>query len=443
MNESQGFLQGRETDLKGRRQLAALDEIEADFINIREAWLQAVKRGNDAAVGAMIEGLYWFCTMRGRFQDGFTLFGQAREAFAPQPDETPKPIWGRLHVRFIDPTADATTIIKDALALAQTHQDKAEIAFCLHALGTLTEEDSAKQALYAESLTLYRELGDRFYQARVLNDIGLQHLFMSRGADALSATQQSLDLRQAIGDTVGTVTSLFTLGHYRYTTGETIGDRDYYAEANALARQTGHLYELAESNIVLGIRSFGQGNVKTLAEEALRIATDIGATTTRGRALALLASIAGHEADYEHGAHYGTQSLTIAAAHPSDFMLLLYASAAMGQIACGLKNYETAWKHAKTVFEIGTTHNLLHFAVGSLDVAATVLAHRGEKARAVELLALQTALFGHADTDPNAESEWPLLKGLRADLGDTAYVAAWERGTSSDPAAVLAALLTD
>lgn len=40
------FLHQREADLKGRRQLGALDEIEADFENVRAAWNWALEQKN-------------------------------------------------------------------------------------------------------------------------------------------------------------------------------------------------------------------------------------------------------------------------------------------------------------------------------------------------------------------------------------------------------------
>ncbi len=55
-----GFLAAREMDLKGRRQLAALDEIERDFENVRAAWQRAAARKDHDAIGLAAEGLLWF-----------------------------------------------------------------------------------------------------------------------------------------------------------------------------------------------------------------------------------------------------------------------------------------------------------------------------------------------------------------------------------------------
>ena len=77
------FLSTREADLKGRRQLAALDEIEADWGNVRAAWLWAVERKRYDLVDRSLESLYLFCIMRSRLQAGQDLLRLAREGLAP------------------------------------------------------------------------------------------------------------------------------------------------------------------------------------------------------------------------------------------------------------------------------------------------------------------------------------------------------------------------
>ena len=53
------FLYQREEDLKGRRQLGALDEIEADFENVRAAWIWAIKQMNYTVIGQLLRSLGW------------------------------------------------------------------------------------------------------------------------------------------------------------------------------------------------------------------------------------------------------------------------------------------------------------------------------------------------------------------------------------------------
>jgi predicted ATPase len=91
------FMREREADVKGRRQLAAINEIEADFHNIRAAWVWAIGHGDADALDAMIEIMDLFCDMRTRYQDGEVLFGQAVREWKPQPGQ--ERLWQRLRAR--------------------------------------------------------------------------------------------------------------------------------------------------------------------------------------------------------------------------------------------------------------------------------------------------------------------------------------------------------
>jgi len=61
-----GFMQARERDIKYRRQIPALDEIEADFDNVRAAWEWGVQQRDRDAIRHMTEALNFFCDMRAR-----------------------------------------------------------------------------------------------------------------------------------------------------------------------------------------------------------------------------------------------------------------------------------------------------------------------------------------------------------------------------------------
>ena len=61
------FMADREADIKGKRQLPAMDEIAKDFENVRIAWIYACEQVDAEKLGAILETLYWFCVMRTHF----------------------------------------------------------------------------------------------------------------------------------------------------------------------------------------------------------------------------------------------------------------------------------------------------------------------------------------------------------------------------------------
>ena len=83
------LLHQREPDLKGRRQVAALDEIASDFENVRAAWQWAVAQRSYEVIGRALESLFWFCEMRNRFQEGLELLRLGRAQLAPVAGEAP------------------------------------------------------------------------------------------------------------------------------------------------------------------------------------------------------------------------------------------------------------------------------------------------------------------------------------------------------------------
>jgi len=188
--------------------IAALNEIEADFENMRAAWTWAVERKNYDAIDRAIETLFWFFHSRRRYQEADALFRSARERLAPQPGREPHPVWAKIIARYPDPDEDHITQIERSLAIAQRSGDQAEVAFCLYALGNATvwpqsseERDLVKGiAYYEQSLTHYRDLDDKFYIAEILGRIGWCYQLIGQQDDAAKFARQSLDLSLEIGD---------------------------------------------------------------------------------------------------------------------------------------------------------------------------------------------------------------------------------------------------
>ena len=101
-------MQQREADLKGRRQVAALVEIEADFENVRTAWLWALHQKSYTAINQMVDSLSLFCEMRGRFAEGMDLCWQAQMQVAADPPDALPLIWGRVFTHWVYITSGAS-----------------------------------------------------------------------------------------------------------------------------------------------------------------------------------------------------------------------------------------------------------------------------------------------------------------------------------------------
>ncbi|MBZ0276484.1 MAG: tetratricopeptide repeat protein [Anaerolineae bacterium] len=434
MEHNVGFLQQREADIKGRRQLAALDEIEANFENIRAAWHQAVKRRNHAAVNAMIEGLYWFCWMRGRYNEIDGLFGSAREAFAPQPGKAPHPVWARIVAR--SPGDDPKAEIEQSLAIAQTRNDRAEIAWCYRMLGRVVRqrEGWAQSIPYFEqSLAIYRELGDDFYIARLVGALGGTYQLMGNLEKGIQLERESMELAEKIGDQVGAVSRVLGLGISAFM----IGD---YAEArrhwNIVAEQE-RPHMQAISSAFMGYLTLLNGDVsaaRQMAQRALTTAREIGESDSENVALAVLGMCANLEEDYA-AAVETLESIRFQRA-AQVFSCWGFASA-----GCGRQDTVFARKYNRLGLEQAAHFNSPAWKLFYIPTSAAIAT---SQERAVELLGLA---FTHPKTATGWIEKWPLITRLRDDLkaglGETAYNAAWERGESLDLDAVVQELLVE
>lgn len=228
-----------------------MDEIEADFENVRAAWQSAVAQRRFEAIGRALESLYWFCEMRIRFQEGLELQQLGREELAPVAEEAPHPIWGRVMARmlgqnsaFYESLTESRARIETGLAIARQDKNQAEIAFCLWRLAVsaqLSGDSIAAIPAYEASLALYQALDDRFYQGYLLQDLGILYIALDQSDRGDALVQQSLELRRATGDPDGLATSLGASGWIMYNRGHYTEAEAYWQESHQI-RRTAHIF---------------------------------------------------------------------------------------------------------------------------------------------------------------------------------------------------------
>jgi serine/threonine protein kinase/predicted ATPase len=278
------FLHQREADLKGRRQLGALDEIEADFENMRAAWNWALKQKNYTAISQSLRSLGWFCEFRSRNQEREELFRRAREQLAPGPNDEPHPVWGRILVAefYARPYEVDSAQIEGGLAIAQKHGDLEAIAVGVLTLGKVAldaDDYAGALSFYEESLAISRDLDDSFHIAAALYRLAETYRLLGQPDKAITFALQSLDLSREIGDRFWAASSLADTGVIALYTGNYTEAEGYLRKANTIYREMGYRAGIASSNVVLGKLAFLKADFEkanALAEEALEIATDIG-----------------------------------------------------------------------------------------------------------------------------------------------------------------------
>ena len=289
------FLNHREEDLKGRRQLGALDEIEADLENVRTAWIWALEQKNYTTTDQMLRSLGWFCAYRSRYQEYRELFQQAREQLAPGPADEPHSVWGRIllagfHARHGE--VDRAQIER-GLAIVQDAGDPEATVVGLRFLGeiALNDGDYAEAlSCFERSLAICRDLNDSFNVAGALYELAETYRLSGQPGKALGFARQSLELSREIGDRFWAASSLVNTGVIAFYTGNYTEAEGYLREANTIYREMGYRAGIASSNVVLSKLAHIRGDHdkgRALAEEALEIATDIGSKRVAKSALDL------------------------------------------------------------------------------------------------------------------------------------------------------------
>lgn len=274
-----GLIAACEEDLKGKNQLGALDHMEADFENIRAAWLYAVSTGNEEYVNNALESLYLMTRYRSKFADGMELFEKAR---AKWPASSESDLSGRLLVHHINTNIPSIDTYRLGLKIAKKHGNPENINYASNQLGRVlahvfAEEESAEGLpMLEESLAAYRKAGDDFSVARVLDDLGFAYSFTSQ-TKKLEYTEESVAIRRKINDQIGLSNVLLNFAMSLIMNGKSIEATNLNEEGLEIANQMNdsrskawHTTFLTHTNIFLGdipAAKFHLNSISDIVEE--------------------------------------------------------------------------------------------------------------------------------------------------------------------------------
>jgi tetratricopeptide (TPR) repeat protein len=446
----------READLKGLRQLEALEEIEVDLDNVRAAWSWALEKQEEHAIDQAQEGISLFFYIRTWNQEGWFLFQQALRVLAVDRTRSDysRRVWGRLTARagllqaqFAESAPKIEEAIKKSLVIAETNANEAEIAYSHLALGHYHSRvtNDYQQALdyFLRSLERYQALGDLYYVAHILHRVGYCYGFVTGGEDYIHFTSRSLELARQIGDLSDAANALGNLGWSSLDTADYVAAESYARESIALSRQLRNFLGVAHSLILLGLCHvlFGRlEEAQKAATDGIVIAKDLVFINTRAYGLAITSVKASLQGDYELGRQLAEESLELHANPSGDFL----GHWALAMAFVGVGETEKARHHSLAAFEIcarwewETRMTLLLPAIG------INLAQQRHPERAVELLAL---FYYHPFSATGWTENWALLSDwqtrLKERLGVERYQVAWERGRKLDLAATIGGYLDE
>ena len=270
-----------EPKLRLTEQSIWVERLAVEHDNLRTALDWGLTTGNAEAALRLSGALAWFWWMLGLHDEGRHWAARALDAPPERSAARMKALYGAgwlAHQQRDSATAQA--LLDESLSIAREIADRWSEAWVLHLLGRIAyfENDPLRtRALADESLAVAEELGDDWLIAWALHLLGLAAYITTEYATARAYYAQSLEIRQKIGYQEGIAILLHLLGIAAFREGDNVQALDRFREALTEMHQLGAPWHLSQ---VFPLFS-GLAATQSQPERAVRLA---GATAVLGEA---------------------------------------------------------------------------------------------------------------------------------------------------------------
>jgi tetratricopeptide (TPR) repeat protein len=444
-------LQGRLMDLRGHRQLQALDDIASDFENVGAAWHWALKQKHYDVIGRMVEVVARFGDLRTRWQDIEPLITKAIEQLAAEPHNVHQAFLGRLLIHqgwafiYVGDYSTAQAVVCRGQELVEHNHDQGGIAFARISLGMILLNQGKWERAggrFHQGLNIYRSTGDQHGIARCLNGLGAVALRQAQYEQAEDYLQQSLVIYRAMGDQHGMANCLGNLSFLSRQQGQPERAEGYLQQCLTIMRAIGNQRGIGTSLNSLGALAWFQQKYERAEEYFLQcyaIYLAIGEQRAIGQSLNNLGMVADARGDVTAAQDYYEQSIAckrkIGLRHD-----LAYTLVELGILQARQAD-PAATETLREALNIASELEVTRLMLWALAGIAQLCASNENLIRAVELASLaQSQSSGDSELQDRLR---PLEDDLRAKLGKETYNAAWERGRQLDLETVVQELLEE
>jgi predicted ATPase/DNA-binding SARP family transcriptional activator len=312
-----------EPNLRAFDMVMWLDQLEAEQGNIRAA-LEWAQENDVEAQLRLASALLWFWHIRGHGKEGIDWLERGLSIEAQERgDQTLMPIHAMIRGKALNVSGilmgiyfevgKATERLQEGLALFQElgSAGKLGMAHALRGLGGLPS--AGDQALLEQSLSLSRELGDRFGIAQCLMSLA----GIAKDNDhirALKLATEHLALRREIGDQDGIAMALESLGELVFGQAEYQRAIALFEESLTGFRAVKNKWAIGFTLSIYGDACLWQGDydrATSIYEESLSFAQDIGDRFLIAFNSYSLGIITWHRGDYVRANQMITDSLTV------------------------------------------------------------------------------------------------------------------------------------
>lgn len=410
-----------EPELRTGQQHEWLERLEREVENLR-AVLKWAQHKREVELGLRLAGalgIFWY--MRGYLSEGREWL----EALLAQDCEN----------------------VGESLTVAQ-HVSKDVRAKALNSAGMLVAEqgDYGRAALLVEeSMTLFKELGDKRGRAAAVNIRGIVAKLQGDYAHAFALHEESLNLQRELGNKRGIAVALNNLAAISQEQGNYRRALELGEESLAIKRESGNKHGIAQSLVNLGDLARKQGDAARallLAEESLQLFREM--EDTRGIALALnnLGEVVTDQRDYARAAEALEKSLALYRELGNKWGIALTLGN-LGNVALELGELERARALYMQSVALYRAESNLVGVIACLSGLAEVVAAQREPVRAAQLWGAVEALRNTVGVriSPVEQAHYERsVTAVRARLGEKAFASAWTEGHAMTPEQVFITL---
>ncbi len=358
------FVRGREARFLSQWQVAALDEIQVDLDNIRQACSEVAQKRDFASARAVFPGFYTFCDMRSCFYEGEAVFRLASESLAPRAGEAPHPAWAlallswydmRSYIEPWESFAEISAQAQLCLEHARSIDDPQGIGASLVLLGAIAEDQRDFEGavrLYEEAMVACPPLDDAYW---VTMRIGLCYREVQKYAEAIQVFEICLERGRELSERAKTGWSLLNIGDALLRQKKPAEARRTLEQANTLFQEIGMPLGVLWANFILSRVALDLGDpvlARERAETAEQHAGQIHALSWLSRIDELLRQIDPELAQPSHEVVRKDQARDILSERELEVLQLLKSDMAGPEMARQLVvSLNTIRYHTKNIYQ--------------------------------------------------------------------------------------------
>ena len=323
------FAERAEPELRGPNQIEWLDRLDQEVDNIRAALEWALEANAEAGL-RIVSALLWFLHIRSGKGEGIDWLERMLAAEARERAEAPLSE-ARAIIRGKALNAAGTLMVmhgdaERACALSEEslklHEELTPMGRqgAAHALWNLAQGASYHEdldrswELTEKSMTLYREVGDKFGVAQCLDHLGSYALIKGDYSLARQTWEEDLALRRELGDKDGIAWSLSLLANLELWRGNQDQAWTLYVDSLNAFQEISNKWAASMALSGMGSVMLAKGNFERAAklyEEALAYGRDMGDQNTIAGRRYDLARVAWSSGEYERAAKMYADTLPI------------------------------------------------------------------------------------------------------------------------------------